>query len=126
MGRGVCRCVPGLDRRRYASGLGLWDSSGGFGLRRGLVELDSLIGSYWIGFDGSVGGGLGLGLGSGHGGFCLLVGLSGWFGGFGCLGLRSWRGRRTRLFGGVRGEDGGGGIVEVGIGIGLVLDSSSL
>lgn len=87
MGRGVCRYGLGHGRRRCASGPGLWGSSGGFGLRRGLVELDGLIGFY---FDGGFGEGLGLRLDSGHGGFCLLVGLSGWFGGFGCLGLGSW------------------------------------
>lgn len=90
MDRGVYRCGLGLDRRRYASELGLWGSNGGFGLRRGLVELGDLIGAYWVGFDGSVGEGFGLGLDSGHGEFCLLVGLSGWFGGFGCSGLGSW------------------------------------
>lgn len=78
VGRGVYRCGLGLGRRRCASGLGLWGNSGGFGLRRGLVELD---GSYWIGVDG---------LDSEHDGFCLLVGLNGWFVGFGCLELGSW------------------------------------
>lgn len=52
-----------------------------------------------------------------HDGFCLLVGLNGWF--VGCLELGSWSGRRTRSFDGVPGGDGGGGIVEVGIGIGV-------
>lgn len=80
MGRGVCRCGLGHDRRRCASELGLWGNSGGFGLRRGLVES--------VGLGGLVG--LGLGLDSEHDGFCLLVGLNGWFAGFGCLELGSW------------------------------------
>lgn len=83
MGRGVCRCGLGLGRRRCASGLGLWGSSGGFGLRRGLVELGDLgdlEGIYWIR----------VGMDSEHDGFCLLVGLNGWFVGFGCLELGSW------------------------------------
>lgn len=83
MGRGVCRCGRGRGRRRCASGLGLWGSSGGFGLGRdlggfGLVEL---IGSH-LDLDEA--------LDSGRGGFCLLVGLNGWFGGFGCLVWTSW------------------------------------
>lgn len=81
MGRGVCRCGLARGRRRCATGLGLWGSSGGFGLGRGLTE----VGSY-----GAFDEGFGLGLDSAHGGFCLLVGLSGWFEGFGCLELGSW------------------------------------
>ena len=71
MDRGVCRYGLGLDRRRCASGRGLWGSSGGFELRRGLVQLCDLIGSYGTHFDGSVGEGYGLGLDSGHDGFCF-------------------------------------------------------
>lgn len=80
VGTVVCRCGLGRGRRRCASGLGLWGNSGGFGLKRGLVELG---GSCWVGVDG-------LGLDSEHDGFCLLVGLDGWFVGFECLELGNW------------------------------------